>query len=364
MGTTARNREVGSSDVERWFLKPAAVPVVAGIALLGALLSPLGNGPSARLAAVLAFLGVIITYSANVIGVSVQRQAQRRLAEEHDQTEKRLDLEYRENSLRLELDAAMRAGQLINPSGADGLRSSGPAAIASGLLALTNLKQTELAVALLVDLWSNTIDEAGRHQENHNGQISSEIAILVINRALCSDSRNAQLVAAELLCRNAYKLTSTQSLHWPAAIDGHWRTDFSPKTKLLLVEALVNMTVCPDKPADEGALRSVAVRLFGISKHEEERVKACIGKLISAILPSLLGCGSKELVQGEVMVSIEELQHAADRCGDNPDGYLSRLSDQLATRLEDWAANACGLPTGPGCLATAAHGAQSAGTTE
>jgi hypothetical protein len=197
------------------------------------------------------------------------------------------------------------------------------------------------------------VADDGTYQDNPRCQVANEIAILVINGALSSDCRNAQLMAAELLCRNATRLTATQSLHWPAVIDGRWRPEFGKRTKLLLVEALVNMTTCPRKPADEAVLRSVAVRLHGVSTDTESRVKACVGKLIKALLPALERCKSREFTQGGVMVTIEQLTQAAEYPPDNPDGYLSELSDRLAARLGDWAEGASGIPTYSGCLAAA-----------
>jgi hypothetical protein len=324
--------------------------VVLGL-LVGGLVLSLGRTMSDQLiAAVLAFVGVLVTYAATIIGFSVQRQAQAKLFEEHQQTEKRLAQDAQEENRHFELDTAMRAGQLFAP--ADGSPAS-PAALASGLVTLTNLNQAELAVSLLVDLWSVRVADDGSLQENTRCQVAHEIAILVINGALSSDCPNAQLVAAELLCRNATRLTATQSLHWPAVVDGRWRPEFGKRTKLLLVEALVIMTTCPKKSADEAALRSIAVRLHGVSTDPESRVKACVGKLINALLPALKRCKSREFAHGGVLVDIDQLAKAASYPPDNPDGYLSELSDRLAARLGEWAEGATGIPTYPGCLATA-----------
>ncbi len=90
----------------------------------------------------------------------------------------------------------MRAGALFSPAGGGTIH---PATAASALLALTNLDRADLAVVLLVDLW--TEDERA---------ISTETAILVIDAALRSQAK-AQLIAAELLCRNAKRLDSCQS---------------------------------------------------------------------------------------------------------------------------------------------------------
>lgn len=218
---------------------------------------------------------------------------------------------------------------------------------------MTNLNQAELAVSLLVDLWSVRVADDGSHLGNTQCQVAHEVAILVINGALSSECRNAQLMAAELLCRNATRLTATQSLHWPAVIDGVWRPEFAPRTKLLLVEALVNMTTCAEKPADEAALRSIAVRLHGVSEDTQPKVKACVGKLINALLPALHRCKSREFAHAGVIVRIDQLENAAGYPPDNPDGYLSELSDRLATRLGEWAEGATGIPADPGCLAAA-----------
>ncbi|MFJ9780129.1 hypothetical protein ACIRSS_11135 [Amycolatopsis sp. NPDC101161] len=319
--------------------------------LVGGLVLLLGQNMSDQLiAAVLAFLGVLVTYAAAIISASVQRQAQDKLSRQHEQTETRLAHDAEDEKRHFELDAAMRAGQLI--ASANGVANS-PAALASGLVTLTNLNQAELAVSLLVDLWSVQVTDDGTRHDNDRCQVANEIAILVINGALSSECRTAQLMAAELLCRNATRLTSTQSLHWPAVIDGVWRPEFAKRTKLLLVEALVDMTTCPRKPADEAALRAIAVRLHGVWRDPESKVKACVGKLIHALLPALQRCKSREFAHAGVMVKFEQLERAAGYPSDNSDGYLSELSDRLAARLAEWAAGAIRMPTDPGCLAAA-----------
>ena len=220
-------------------LAAASLGVLVLVAVLPAvlLLSPVsfGEGNTSRLTAVLTFIGVLVTASVSLIGLMLNSQTERRLAQEHADQQR-----------ELKLDAAMRAGQLISPTESG---SAHPAAMASGLLALTKLDYADLAVALLVDLWA----EEGEEEQK---RISDETAILVIDAALRSTSLNAQLVAAELLCRHATKLTISQSLHWPSAVDGSWNPDFKPKTKLLIVEALVRMATASEP--NEGALRSAA----------------------------------------------------------------------------------------------------------
>lgn len=329
----------------RWKLTLLSCISLLGAAVLPVLLlrhRVLGTGDSSQLAAVLTYIGVLVTASVSLIGYRISLQ-----------TEQRLRKEQEEQQQQLQLDAAMRAGQLVSP------RDSGPAhpaALASGLLALTRLDHAELAVVLLVDLWSDErrASQAGPRGEDESWpKVSHETAILVIDAALRSTSFSARLVAAELLCRNATRLDACQSLHWPSAVDGCWDPTFSPRAKLLIVEALVRMTMA--SPAEEGALRSVAVRLYGIWDGDgTPEVRGCIGKFIAKIIGRLHDFGVKQFVHGPKMVTIENLQAATTSAAANPDDYLAKLSNGLGNDLGEWAASCRTQPTGPGALATAA----------
>ncbi|MFI7677392.1 hypothetical protein [Actinophytocola sp. NPDC049390] len=256
----------------------------------------------------------LITAAVAALGCFMNHQADRRSRREHQ-----------DENARLRLDAAMRAGALF--SGTD-QRPANPAAVASGLLALTRLDHADLAVALLVDLWSDTPDA---------NRVSHETAVLVIDAALRSSSPNARLVAAELLCRNAQRLSSCHSLHWPSVIDGYWSAKFGPKTKMLLTDALLRMTVA--RPVTEGALRSLAVRLYGIWEGDRElQMRGCIGRLISSALPALRRLGYTDFMQGNRTVMITDLEAAAATGTHNPDGFLDRMVDERCKQLGHWAA--------------------------
>jgi hypothetical protein len=172
---------------------------------------------------------------------------------------------------------------------------------------------------------------------------------------LRSDSLNAQLIAAELLCRNARRLQPGQSLHWPSSLEGCWDPVFSQRTKLLIVEAIVRMTLACQ--ANEASLRSAAVRLYGIWRYDpDEHVKGCIGKLIGALIPGLKKLHYGDFLQGNQLVILSQLEKAAETRHDNPDHYLDQLSSQFAQKLSVWAANPGESDTGPGCLAAGVHG--------
>jgi hypothetical protein len=242
------------------------------------------------------------------------------------QSSKRLQQEHHDEQARLRLDAAMRAGALLSATEA----SPSPAAsIASGLLALTNLGHADLAVALLVDLWS--VDRP---------KVANEVAVLVIDGALKSTSPTAQLVAAELLCRNADRLDACQSLHWPSAIDGVWNPEFGPKTKVLLFEALMRMTLA--REVRPGALRSVAVRLYGVWKNDpDERIRGCVGMIIGAVVPSLKRLGYSDFIQGNQKVMLPALEEAARTATENPDTFMNDIVEKSRNQLVEWA-NKCG----------------------
>ncbi|GAB1822427.1 hypothetical protein [Herbidospora sp. RD11066] len=310
--------------------------------LLVAPFSLLGHNDTERLTAVLTFTGILVTGLVTSVGLFMNRGQSER------------------QQRQLSLDAAMRAGQLIASGESD---QTHPAALASGLLALTRLDQAELAVALLVDLWYvGSIEDdrlrggakpvAHMFRRGRMEKVSTETAILVIDAALRSGNPNAELVAAELLCRNSTGLDVAQSLDWPSSIDGSWNPSFSPGTKLLLVEALVFMTLA-SKP-DEGALRSIAVRLYGIwLADRDKRVRGCVGKLIDALTNRLDELEHSEFVHGNRRVSFADLKRAARSRHDNPDGYLNKLANEATQNLQRWAGQCVTLPDGPGHFARA-----------
>ena len=57
------------------------------------------------------------------------------------------------------------------------------------------------------------------------------------------------------------------------------------------------------------------------------------------------------LLQGNQEVMLSQLEEAAQSEHANPDRYLDRLSTEFAEKLGEWASNASGLYTGPGCFA-------------
>lgn len=151
----------------------AALLLIIGAGLPSLLFGPfhLGRNNAARLQATLTYAGVMVTAAVTLVGFAARWLAN-----------KRLMAEKAEQLKQLKLDAAMRTGGLFTPAASG---RAVPAAMASGLLALTSLEHAELAVTLLVDLWS------GNGEDSSAGKVSTETAILVIDAALRSGSPNA-----------------------------------------------------------------------------------------------------------------------------------------------------------------------------
>ncbi|UFS97159.1 hypothetical protein [Nocardia huaxiensis] len=307
-----------------------AIIIAAGLVLFGPM--EFTSEDRSLLAPALTFSGVVVTACVTAIGLILNHQATRRLEQSRE-----------DEHNRLRLDAAMRAGQLL---ASDGTRQPNPEVVASGLLALTKLDQVGLAVTLLVDLW--TVQDS---------KVSSETAILVIDAALCSERQTTQLVAAEILCRNATRLNACQSLHWPSTVEGNWDPGFSPRTKLLIVEALITMTMAG--PPSESAIRAIAVRLYSIwdAETQNPHVRGCIGKMLKALVPRLERLGYTDFVQGNREVLLRQMCTAAADAATNPDGYLDQMSTRFAGELARWSEECTGLPSEPGSLAHGECGA-------
>ena len=305
---------------------PAWPPVFAVAVVIGLLLATvaytLSSGSNDKVvAALLAFFGVVITAAAKHF----------------------VDMR---SEQRLRLDAAMEAGKLL--SSADGAVTS-PAAAASGLLALADLGRSKLAVAMLLDLWGKDA-------------VSSEVAILIIDKALaCGDDATAQ-IAAEVLCQNSHKLDPTKPAHWPTVLDTHWMPHATEKTKILLIESLVEMSTNStlSKPS-VNALRTFAIRIVFIHDHEHHgHFRKCIAGFAKAIAPAL-DPGSDpstqqfEFYDGGKQIDFTTLERVARDFKANPDTFFADITHRRRDDLEAWALKCReeGVVTKAGALASA-----------
>lgn len=314
----------------------------------------------------LAMLAILVPASVTLIGYWFKQQAERRLSEEQEQadkklaqeqkqSEKRLAQEREQENDRLRLDAAIRAAELFARPTNDGV--AGAAMSASGLLALTRLDFADLAVALLVDLWS---PEAGVPSSSEVGAhrtcgVSTETAVQVINAALEAGEPDAQVMAAELLCRHASMLDICNSLHWPSSVNGVWIPEFPVTAKLLIVDALIHMALASTHT--KNALRELAVRLYSVSVGDPEpRVKGCIGALMTAIIPAVRELGYTDFMTGPGygFITLKQMEDVAAKASHHPDGYFEMIVKDRSEKLTEWSQRCTTSSLSPGQLATAA----------
>ena len=109
-------------------------------------------------------------------------------------------------------------------------------------------------------------------------------------------------------------------------------------------------------PANENSLRSLAVRLYGIwSGDPDPRVKGCVGALVASLIPALRRLTYSDFMQGRELVTIAQLQSAAQTASPNPDGFLEKLVRDRSETLSDWSRRCDSCSFSPGMLATAAE---------
>src|ERR1022692_3996438 len=101
----------------------------------------------------LAALAVLVPASVTLVGYWIKQQSERRLALRHDQ-----------DNYQSRIDLALRATDLFGSSGDVPANSAKSAA---GLLALAHLDFVDLALALLVDLWSPPDRKSTRLNSSH-----------------------------------------------------------------------------------------------------------------------------------------------------------------------------------------------------
>jgi hypothetical protein len=308
----------------------------------------------------LALLALLVPASVTLIGYWIKQEAENRHSQEHEEAEKRLALEREESEKRLaqervqendrlRLDAAMRAAESVGPSG-NAITS------AAGLLALARLGFADLAIALLVDLWCPSVQttQAGVPPQDPI-DVSTETAIQVINAALESREPDAQLMAAELLCRHAGKLDISNSLDWPSSVNSAWIPELPVTAKLLIIDAPVFMALASEQT--KNALRELAVRLYGVFAGDPEpRVKGCIGTPMSAILPALKDLGYKDFMKGpgHGFVTLKQMEEAALKSSRHPDGYFEAIVEDRSQQLAVWSRKCTRLSLSVGMLAPAA----------
>ncbi len=277
----------------------------------------------------LALIAILVPASVTLIGLLYKQQSEKRMAQEKEQSEKQLDQEHKRSEKRLaqeqkqendrlRLDAAMHAADLFGPSG---------------------------------DAQTSAAKSASGSQDSFS--VSTETAIQVIDEALESGKPEVQVMAAELLCRNAHALDICQSLHWPSAVNSRWIPELPVTAKLLIVDALVHMALANEHT--KNAVRELAVRLYGVWNGDPEpRVQGAIGTLMSAIISAVRSLGYTDFIQGpgHSLVKLTDMEQAVASANPHPDGYIEELVKDRSAKLKEWSRDCTALSLSPGMLAT------------
>ena len=103
------------------------------------------------------------------------------------------------------------------------------------------------------------------------------------------------------------------------------------------MDALVQMALASEQTGN--ALRELAVRLYAISDGDPAlRVKGCIGTLMSAILPAVRELGYKDFMRGpgHGVVTLKEMERAAEKASRHPDGYFEAMVKDRSEKLGNW----------------------------
>ena len=176
---------------------PGAKTIAAAIALVGATLS-----------AAVTLIGTVVKYSIddrNARMAAVEAARNYRLAMDAEQ--------------RNRIDTAIRAVDLLSENNADATSAQ----IDGAVLALVNLGEHDLAVALLAQLWPNEL-------------VSPHVANLVLAAAIKVGSDDTQILASTVLAQNANRISHERDSVWPI-FDFGWKIDLPGNARLALAFA-------------------------------------------------------------------------------------------------------------------------------
>ena len=198
----------------------------------------LKSSEGSAIAAVVAFIGVLITTVISLLGILVKSS--------YDQRSLKLEIEAEK---RLKLESAIEAISL--QSTPDG-RPSSIGQQSSSLILLAELKQLELALVMLSHMWP---------EEN----ITPAAAARLIDIGLQSENPINEAMSAEILLHNSTRLVnpSTCEIAWPEIITNKWTLKVKPSSRSLILSALIDlMMVIEPKKWDPGPFGFIISTLY------------------------------------------------------------------------------------------------------
>lgn len=186
---------------------------------------------TALIAASVGYFGHIVTREFNERNALLKQEnearqaAERRRKLEHDQAAEMKESLLREQEVqRLNLETSLKVVDLFRS-----IAVAEEAECAAGILGLAQLNQLDFALSLLSQKWAA-------------GKLDSEMAILILNKALTSTDENIQERAALMLQSNVKKLAVPGGQYlWPPCVDWNWPKELGENTQEYLLRAFLQL---------------------------------------------------------------------------------------------------------------------------
>lgn len=195
-----------------------AVAAIAAVVLWGRWLAS-WHAPADKsgrlLIATLGVTGVVVTSAVGLLGIWLRHSIERRAAQLAEFEAARAEAEQH----RLRTETALRMVELLD---ANIDSDAGVARASAGVLMLSRLGDTDLALDLVSELWPH-------------GRVSPSAAVRVINDGLTSESQMGSEAAATLLLNNVDRLDVGEHMYeWPDSAYDTWPTALPTSTRILL----------------------------------------------------------------------------------------------------------------------------------
>lgn len=188
----------------------------------GLFVVPKDDTGAKTLAASLGLVGSMFTAVVALVGTVLKYAIDDRAATQAETEARRNSQLAREEGYRNRVDIAIRAVALLGENNADANQSQ----IAGAVLALVDLGEVDLAVALLSELWPK-------------GLVSSAVASQVLDAAFASSSAATMRNAAVVMVNNGTRLADERTTIWPF-LDRKWPAKLEDNCRLGLVLAAVD----------------------------------------------------------------------------------------------------------------------------
>jgi hypothetical protein len=308
------------NNAKAWGIGAAVALAILAISLLAmdkaGLFKPATDAPGAqRIAAALALVGAVLTAVVALVGTVVKFAIDDRTARQAAVDALRTHTLAAEEGRRNRIDVIIRAVDLLSENNKDATQSQ----IGGAVLALVNLGEYDMAVALVGQLWPAELT-------------TRNLAERVLTEAFRNGSPETQEHAATVVYENAGKLSDPETYYWPFRNLG-WRVDLSNDARLSLAVAAARWMIA-ELQRDKTTVSSAAVVLTKCLADPDDVVREFAG----AVLRPFVRYYSARNFQFDLLLDVEKAILAAEREGriTNPPRAMIALkyAESVARLLE------------------------------